>query len=65
MDWKTGSAFSLHLTLPAGMTAQLDLPAPATSKGVTIDGKPVAAKRAGSRWLVETSVSGDLQIVVQ
>lgn len=65
VDWKTGSTFNLNLTLPAGTTAQLDLPAPTNSTGVTIAGQPVAAKRTGNRWLVETPVSGSLQVVVQ
>lgn len=65
VDWKTGSAFLLNLTLPAGMTAKLDLPAPTASKGITIDGKAVAATRVGARWLVEEAVAGTLQVVVE
>jgi len=57
--WENGTSFEMKLTLPAGMSARLELPASESSQGVTINGQPAAAKRDGSRWLVEQKVSGD------
>jgi hypothetical protein len=39
----------MSLSLPEGMTARLDLPASESSKGVSINGKPVASSRIKSR----------------
>ena len=64
VDWENGSSFSMKLTLPDGMAASLDLPASQLSKGVTINGKPAAATRAGSRWLVDEDVTGEVTIKV-
>jgi hypothetical protein len=55
----------MNLDLPAGMTAVLELPASASSKGVSINGQPAPAKRAGSRWLVDKPVSGTVSVVVE
>jgi len=64
VDWNNGSSFEMKLTLPEGMTAKLELPASPSSKGVTINGKPVAATRAGSRWRVAEAVAGTVAIRV-
>lgn len=64
VEWKNGSSFELKLNLPKGMTAKLDLPGPATAKGVTLNGKPVAAKRVGDRWQLDEAVSGEVMVRV-
>jgi hypothetical protein len=65
IDWKNESPLKIAITLPAGVSAKVELPAPASSKGVSIAGKPVAAKRVGSRWHLENDVSGTLVIEVE
>lgn len=64
IGWENGQSFGLKLTIPAGMSASLELPASESSRGVTINGKPAAAKRAGTRWLVEQEVSGVVDVQV-
>lgn len=64
VDWENGATFQMKLTLPDGMSARLELPAAPSSKGVKINGKPASAKRAGSRWLVDEMVSGNVTIQV-
>jgi hypothetical protein len=64
VDWKSGSTFEMNLRLPDGMTARLELPATPESKGVAINGRPVPAKRVGTRWIVDEMVSGTVSIEV-
>jgi alpha-L-rhamnosidase len=65
VGWENRGPFEMNLDLPAGMTAVLELPASASSKGVSINGQPAPAKRAGSRWLVDKPVSGTVSVVVE
>jgi hypothetical protein len=62
--WKNGSAFEMDLRLPDGMSARLELPSPPDAKGVSINGRPVPARRVGSRWMVDEEVSGIVSIEV-
>jgi hypothetical protein len=55
----------IALNLPKGVSAKVELPAPADSKGVSIAGKPVDAKRVGTRWHLEKDVSGTVVISVE
>ena len=64
VDWENKSSFRLKLTLPGAMTARLKLPAPPSSKGVMINGKPAAAKRVGSCWILDEMVSGEQHVQV-
>jgi hypothetical protein len=64
VDWKNGSAFGMNRRLPDGMSARLSLPATPDSIGVVINGRPVPAKRAGTRWIVDEEVSGIVSIEV-
>jgi len=59
INWKNGATFQLSCTLPAGMTAQVELPASAASRGVYREGKPVPARRSGGWWVIEGAVSGN------
>ncbi len=65
VGWENKSSFQMRLELPVGMTAKLELPASPASKGVSINGKPVAAKRIGARWHVDEAVSGSASVVVE
>ncbi len=58
IDWKNAATFSLTLTVPAGMTAQVELPAPAASRGVFSGTKEIPAKRSGNHWLLTAGVTG-------
>lgn len=64
IGWQNGTSFQMNLSLPEGMTARLELPAPASSTGVSINGRSAPAKRVGSRWLVDESVAGAVSVVV-
>ena len=65
VGWENKSSFQMRLELPVGMNAKLELPASRASKGVSINGKPVAAKRIGARWDVDEAVSGAASVVVE
>jgi hypothetical protein len=65
VGWENKSSFQMRLELPVGMTAKLELPASPASRGVSINGEPVAAKRIGARWHVDEVVSGDASVVVE
>jgi hypothetical protein len=65
IGWENKSSFQMRLELPSGMTARIELPASPASKGVSINGEPVPAKRIGSRWHVDKAVSGFSSIVVE
>lgn len=65
IDWKNETSFHISLTLPKGMSAQVDLPATKNSTGVFIDGNPVAAKKDGNRWRLKDEVTGSLTFVVK
>jgi hypothetical protein len=62
--WENKNAFQMRIELPAGMTAKLEVPASPNSKGVTINGEAVAAKRAGAYWHVQQTVSGSVNVAV-
>jgi hypothetical protein len=65
VSWDNKSFFQMHLALPAGMSAKLELPASPASTGVSINGESVTAKRIGARWHVDATVSGAASIVVE
>ncbi len=65
IDWKAGKTFSISLTLPKGMPAQVELPAVEGSIGVFKDGKPVSAVRVGKRWILDALVEGRLVLEVR
>lgn len=65
IDWKNESTFRLSLELPDSMSAALALPATDGTSGVLIDGMPVAATRAGDRWIVKDKISGTVTVEVK
>jgi alpha-L-rhamnosidase len=50
------------LTVPPGMSAQVQIPADKNSKGVFLGGKPVAAHRDGQWWVLDQDVTGEVSI---
>ena len=58
ISWKNAATFRLSLTVPAGMSAQVELPAPPDSRGVFTGEKSVSARRAGGRWIIAEAVAG-------
>ena len=63
--WTSEANFTLRLSLPPGMTARVDLPAPAGSRGVFRGGTPVRARLAAARWLLEEDVAGSVTLDVR
>jgi hypothetical protein len=65
VSWKNDGAFKLSLTLPANMSAEVQLPALPNATGVFVAGQPIAAKRSGGWWLLGKDVAGSIQIEVR
>ena len=65
VDWKRGPALKLSLTLPDGVTANVELPATADSTKVLVDGKRVDATKEKDRWILKGEVNGDVNIEVR
>jgi hypothetical protein len=65
VGWTNDAGFRLTITLPPGVSARVELPAPAGSRGV-LDGRtPVRARRVASRWLLDADVSGSVTLEVR
>jgi alpha-L-rhamnosidase len=62
VSWKQEKNFTLKLTLPAEMTAKVELPALEGSSGVWVDGARVEAHRDGQWWILEKDLSGNATI---
>jgi len=60
--WTREKTFILTLTLPAGMTAKVKLPALNGTSEVRVDGAPVEAHREGQWWTLEKDLSGTVTI---
>ena len=65
VDWKNGATFTLTLTLPVDVTAQVELPAGENSHGVFRGEKPVHAHHAGAWWMVDEAISGQQTLEVK
>lgn len=65
VNWTRDAAFTLTVTLPPGVSARLELPAADGSRGVTVGGKPAAAKRVGARWILDPDVKDRATIEVR
>jgi hypothetical protein len=63
--WANEAGFRVKVTLPPGMTAQMELPAPAGSRGVFSGGAPVRARRVATRWLLQDDVTGSVTLEVR
>jgi hypothetical protein len=60
-----GDNFKLTLTLPPGLTAQVQVPAGKKSKGVLVNGKNAPAHRTGAWWILESEVTDKAVIVAR
>ena len=58
VSWQNLNTFRLTVTLPAGVSAQVELPASRTSRGVFREKTAVAAQRSGDRWILTAPVTG-------
>ncbi len=58
IEWTRGENFTLTLALPAGMSANVQLPATARERGVSIDGRAVSARRDGAWWILDEDITG-------
>jgi len=58
IQWTNSGGFDLSLSLPAGMSAQVKIPARENSTGVFLKGEPVHATRDGQWWVLEKDVTG-------
>lgn len=65
IDWKNESTFKLSLTLPEGVSAQVDLPATEGSSGVWADGEQLSATKVGQRWIATDEVTGSVSLEVK
>ena len=65
VDWKNGKTFTISLVLPAGLTANIDLPAADGTTEVLVDGKAVDATKKKGRWVLSNRLSGDPIIEVK
>jgi hypothetical protein len=65
IEWANESTFKMSLSLPKGMTANVDLPAARGTTGVFTDGGAVEATKIGNRWVVQAPVDGSVQIEVK
>lgn len=63
--WTNDAAFKLSLDLPAGMAAQVDVPATEGTSRVFLNGKAVAATRTKARWVLAEPLSGSVMIGVK
>ncbi len=64
VDWKNKETFTISITLPDGMTAQVELPATPGSQGVSVNGTPAKAVRKMNRWVLEQEISGKVNLTV-
>ena len=62
IDWKDDSSFQLNLSIPAGVEAQVELPAGTETTGVFVDGQSVEATKEDGRWVLKNKVSGSVTI---
>jgi hypothetical protein len=65
VQWKRGATFSLSVSLPQGMTAQVNVPAVENSSGVFIGGKLAGAHRVGGWWILDDDISGRVTVEVR
>jgi hypothetical protein len=65
ISWTNASNFNLHVTLPDGVKARVELPAPSTSRGVFGGDKEIPAQRIGSRWVLTDEIAAQATLEVR
>ena len=63
--WENIKTFKLSLSLPAGMSARVELPAGNEAKGVFCAGEPASAQRKGLWWILDKDVTGAVSFEVK
>jgi hypothetical protein len=58
IQWENTNAFKLSVSLPTGMSAQVQVPANANSSSVFINGNPARAERDGQWWILDADITG-------
>jgi hypothetical protein len=58
IQWKKSPHFKLSVSLPPGMTAQVQIPADKDSSEVLIDGQRASAKNENSWWVLDKEIGG-------
>lgn len=64
VSWEKAATFRLSLQLPAGVRAQVRLPATEGSAGVRQAGRAVVARREGAWWVLSQPVTGSISLEV-
>jgi alpha-L-rhamnosidase len=62
VKWENGGTFKLSVSLPPGMSAQVQVPAGEKSSGVSVNDKPAAAHRDGPWWTLDRDIVGTVII---
>jgi alpha-L-rhamnosidase len=62
VQWRRGKTFSLSLTLPAGMSAKVELPEIESASGVFKAGQEILAKRNSGRFVLTDDVQGSITL---
>jgi hypothetical protein len=65
IDWKNGDSFKISISLPDGMSANVDLPDVEGAKAVFANEKKVPAVRQGDRWIVSDTATGSVTYEVK
>jgi hypothetical protein len=65
INWENTNAFKLSLTLPPGMSAQVQVPTRENASGVFLNDKPVSARKDGCSWTLDADVTGTARIEVR
>jgi hypothetical protein len=65
LGWRKTDVFRLTMKLPTGVTAEVDLPASETSRGVFVENRPVRARRENGRWVLLEPQNGQVTCEVR
>ena len=58
VKWKNGTAFSLSVNLPPGMSAQVQIPANEHARGIFVNDQPARSHRDGQWWVLDQDAGG-------
>lgn len=62
VEWNNGKTFKLSLTLPPGLSARVQIPAPDNTGEVLVNNKPFPAHHDGPWWTLDDDVTGAVSI---
>ncbi len=64
IESKRGKTFSLEVSLPKGMSAHVELPAPPNGTDVLAQGKRVSAVQRDGWWVLADDISGSVRVEI-